>query len=286
MTQVSFSIASFIESLPEGDRPGDIQGRLTQKILESHGLLERFKEWKRQQHRELSKQPRTETRRERCRVNQVVSRALRDGRAQTREQALALVTHRYTASPGPIPRRPRWYDKSNSNALNLRQTLLQKLHATSFPSETHRRQAIRQGTSLVFGTVFDRCTQRYRTSSQEQCNPCLVKLVRDLAAEEVPDFSYTTIVINKNVVTNPHKDKYNVGPTLLLGLGNFRGGDLVVSGQSFKISCHRWLYFWGKDEHYNTPLTYGSKYTITLFTLLPPYASPDAQTHSIIGQMT
>lgn len=33
MTQVSFSIASFIESLPEGDRPRDIQGRLTQKKL-------------------------------------------------------------------------------------------------------------------------------------------------------------------------------------------------------------------------------------------------------------
>jgi hypothetical protein len=101
--------------------------------------------------------------------------------------------------------------------------------------------------------------------------------------QEVPRFSYTTIVVNKNVVTNPHRDKYNVGPTLLLGLGNFRGGDLVVNDEPFKISSHRWLYFWGKDLHSNTPLTYGTKYTITLFTLLPPHATPTAQTHALLG---
>lgn len=281
---LSFSIASFLDTLRESDRPF-VSGRVTQKTLESHGLLESFLDWKRQQYKELKVETRDDTQRERDRVNQVVSRALRDGRARTRQTALAFVTPRWSASPGPTPRCPKWYSGCTSTATDLRSTLLQKLDATSFGSSTHRRQAIRQGSSLVFGTVFDRRNQKYKTSARESKNPRLVDLVRRLVELEVPDFKYTTITVNKNVVTNPHKDKYNVGPTLLLGLGNFRGGDLVVGGNPFKISCHRWLYFWGKDEHYNTALTYGTKYTITLFTLLPPLASPDAQTHTLVAQM-
>lgn len=101
----------------------------------------------------------------------------------------------------------------------------------------------------------------------------------------MPDFSYTTIALNKNVVTRPHVDKYNIGPTLILGLGSFKGGDLVVQDKKFKLSQNKWLYFWGKDEHYNTSLTKGggAKYTITLFTLLPPYASPTQATHTLLG---
>lgn len=283
MVAVSLSIKSFLCSLQADQRPISLEGRLTQSALEERGLLQAFHAWKREQYKLLHALRRDDAQRERDRVNQATSRAMRNGRAQTREEALALVNPRWTTGAGPVPRKPRWY-ASKSPSAELRQQILQKLERTSFGRANHRTRAVREGTGLVFGTVYSPRLKRYTESSQANSNPVLYKMLKQLAAAEVPDFSYTTIQVNKNVVTNPHRDKFNVGPTVILGLGNFRGADLVVCEQQYKLSCHRWLYFWGKDEHYNTPLTYGTKYTITLFTLLPPYAEPTANTHALLGR--
>lgn len=285
MTSVSLSIKTFIDSLPEDQRPTGLDGRITQRVLEEHGLCDAFREWKREQYKTIHAARRDDHQRERDRINQATSRALRTGRASNMSEALATVGPRWTSRPGPVPRAPRWYTATTRPAA-LRQQVLRKLERTSFSRETHRTGAIREGTGLVFGTVFSRRLNRYNESTQGSSNPILYSLLKELASAEVPDFHYTTIQVNKNVVTNPHRDKYNVGPTLIVGLGDFHGGALVVNGETFSLSSHRWLYFWGKDEHYNTPLTRGTKYTITLFTLLPPYAQPTAQTHTILGRLT
>lgn len=283
MSTVSLSIKTFLDSLPDDQRPEGVRGRLTQSTLEELGLLDAFHAWKRERYKLLHASRRNDAQRERDRINQATSRALRNGSAQTREEALALVNPRWTTHSGPVPRKPRWY-ASQLSSVELRKQVLLKLECTSFGRENHRSRAVREGTGIVFGTVYSRRLKRYTESSQAGNNPLLYRMLKQLVSAEVPDFSYTTIQVNKNVVTNPHRDKFNVGPTLILGLGNFRGADLVVNGEQYKLSSHRWLYFWGKDEHYNTPLTYGTKYTITLFTLLPPYAAPTAETHALLGQ--
>lgn len=284
--EIKFSIAAFLDTLPVAERPPQSTGRLTQKTLEAAGLSERFQEWKREQHRlRKASTPRTDADRERDRVDQCVSRTRRDQLAETREQALVYVTPRWTQAPGPLPRKPRLYENVSPDP-ELRRRLLEKVQNTTFRKDNQRTKAIASGQSMVFGTVFSRKLQKYTTSSYSRQNPRLFRLVQELAAKEVPGFSYTTIVVNKNVVTNPHVDQYNVGPTLILGIGDFRGGDLVVQNETFPVSNHRWLYFWGKDEHYNTPIRKGTKFTITLFTLLPPYAPNSPSTHRAIQRMS
>lgn len=283
---VSFSISAFLASLPADQAPTSVPvGRLTKSFLEAAGLTQAFNEWKREQHRRRkAAQPRTDQDRERDRVNQAVSRSLRrTGGPETRATALVHVRPRFTQAAGRTPRTPRWFDH-HLNA-EIRSQLLAKLEATTFERHEHQRKAIAQGQSMVFGTVFSRRLQSYNESHTARNNPRLYSLLKQLAATEVPEFSFTTIAVNKNVVTQPHVDKYNVGPTLILGLGSFTGGALVVKDTTYALQEQRWLYFWGKDEHYNTPLKRGTKYTVTLFTLLPPYAPPDASTHNTLGRI-
>ena len=289
MEKVQLSIQAFLDALPDAEKPRVPSGRLTQKTLASLGLLDQFLTWRREQLRlynaAANANPRTDSDRERNRVNQQVSRARRAKKADTREEALVYAMPRWTNGPGPVPRKPRQYDEASLDQ-GIRTRLLDKITKTSFREDNHRRKAISSGQSMVFGTVYSSRLNKYTVSSQSHRNPVLFRLLQELAATEVPTFSYTTIVVNKNVVTNPHVDQYNVGPTLILGIGDFNGGALVVQKQTFDISNHKWLYFWGKDEHYNTPIKKGGdKITITLFTLLPPYAPNSPSTHQRIRQM-
>lgn len=281
---MNLSIASFLSTLPDDQRPSVPEGRLTKKLLGNLGLSTQFEAWVLQQKRlARSLQSRTDEIREQDRVKQAVSRALRQGLCETKKDAMALVQPRWREGTGSIPRVPRYYDQFTENK-DIRARLLQKLDNTTFTRSQQERRAIAQGSSKVFGKVYSTKLKTYNTSSTTTSLPRLYDLLRTLASEEIPQFSYTTIAVNKNVVTRPHVDKYNVGPTLILGLGSFKGGDLVVLGKKMDLSKNKWVYFWGKDEHYNTPLKgKGVKYTITFFTLLPPYASPTQTTHSLLG---
>ncbi len=282
----NFSIASFLSTLRDEQRPSIPQGRVTKSFLETQNLLQDFEAWKREQKRlGRSMQTRTDQDRESDRMRQAVSRALRQGVCETRQDAVALIQPRWREGSGSIPRLPRWYDQAMQHNEELRTRALEKLNKTAFGRNNHTRQAISQGSSIIFGKVYSRRLKKYTVSTSCTDNPRLYELLKALAAEEVPNFSYTTIAVNKNVVTRPHVDKYNIGPTLILGLGSFKGGDLVIRDKDFDLSQNKWLYFWGKDEHYNKPLKRSSdaKYTITLFTLLPPYASPTQATHSLLG---
>ena len=229
----NYSITSFLSTLPLEQRPPIPTGRLTKKFLESLGRAQEFEAWKRQQKRESrSQNPRTDEDRENDRVRQATSRALQRGLCTTREDAMVFVQPRHREGSGTIPRLPRWYDQVVRHQ-ELRTPLLQKLEKTAFGPSNHTRRAIANGTSLVFGKVYSRRLKKYTQSSSCTNNPRLYELLKQLASREVPHFSYTTIAVNKNVVTRPHVDKYNVGPTLILGLGSFKGGDLVVQDRGF-----------------------------------------------------
>lgn len=286
----NFSIKSFLSTLPETQRPTVPQGRLIKAFLEHHNLVNEFEEWKREQKRvSRARQPRTDEDRENDRIRQAATRALRQGLCTTREESMAFVQPRLREGSGSIPRRPRWYELVVEHKESLRSEVLKKLETTTFrPHHNHTRRAIAKGVSIIFGKVYSRRLKKYTDSTSCTNNPRLYELLKRLASEEVPNFPYTTVAVNKNVVTRPHVDKFNVGPTLILGLGSFKGGELVVQDKDFALSQNKWLYFWGKDMHFNRPLKRGSgdKYTITFFTLLPPYASPTQATHTLIGQTT
>eukprot|EP00434_Breviolum_minutum_P039609 symbB.v1.2.035177.t2/scaffold4679.1/size42772/5 len=58
--------------------------------------------------------------------------------------------------------------------------------------------------------------------------PNLTKLLAKFIAEEQPDFRYTTVQLNKNYATKMHVDGNNHGPSYIIGLGDYTGGEVWI----------------------------------------------------------
>ena len=97
-----------------------------------------------------------------------------------------------------------------------------------------------------------------------------------------PNFEFTTIQLNKNVKCAPHIDKNNVGPSYIIALGNFKGGELVVEGKEINIK-NKLYYFNGKKGHRVNPFI-GTRYSIVFFK--HTFKPPNQSTRNIIVKKT
>ena len=89
--------------------------------------------------------------------------------------------------------------------------------------------------------------------------------IKEWAYENVPhDVEWNCIQVNKNLVCPVHKDKNNVGKSFIVSFGDYEGCNLVVEGVEYDIRAG--LVFDGyTQEHYNTPLISGTKYSLVFF---------------------
>lgn len=107
-------------------------------------------------------------------------------------------------------------------------------------------------------------------SSKNNSNPKLMKLhllLKKLIKEKDPSYKYTTIQINKNVKTDWHKDKSNIGKSYCLSLGNFTGGALELKTDSGIVPLdtkHKMVFYDGDIEH-RTGSYKGTRYAIIWF---------------------
>lgn len=85
-------------------------------------------------------------------------------------------------------------------------------------------------------------------------------------------FPHTSIQVNKNLTCPPHKDRSNVGDSLLVSFGQYTGGEIVIDGVT-KSAYHNPQIFNGHNlTHYNLPHI-GTKYSLVFFSIkLPPDA--------------
>jgi len=88
---------------------------------------------------------------------------------------------------------------------------------------------------------------------------------------------FTSIQINENYKCAEHKDKHNDGLSLIVGFGDYTGGELVLdlSGgkQKFNIR-HRPLLFNGAETLHSTDEWVGSRYSLVYHTLVAPPKFP------------
>jgi len=85
------------------------------------------------------------------------------------------------------------------------------------------------------------------------------------------DFTYNQVIINRNYQCLPHKDKKNVGESIILGLGNYEGGALCVQNedeQVFQLNLlHRLAKFdASKFTHFVIPFD-GERYTLVFYNI-------------------
>lgn len=90
----------------------------------------------------------------------------------------------------------------------------------------------------------------------------LKKLIREIA----PDFQYTSITVNKNFKCNPHKDRANKSPSLIIGLGDYSGGELNIEGVKYDIKCRALIFNGSLLEHSTEPFT-GTRYSIVYYSI-------------------
>jgi len=95
--------------------------------------------------------------------------------------------------------------------------------------------------------------------------PKLWDEVKEWSYENVPNsVEWNCVQVNKNLVCPIHKDKNNVGNSFIVSFGDYVGCNLVVDGVEY--DTRNGLVFDGYiQEHYNTPLISGTKYSLVFF---------------------
>jgi hypothetical protein len=117
--------------------------------------------------------------------------------------------------------------------------------------------------SMTFGEVM----RPYHGRRPSACNTKFPKVFELLQAlSKILRFEHSSYTINKNLTCLPHRDKNNLGDSLILSLGKFTGGGLVVEGKSYDI-YRKPLKFNGALCTHSTEPFVGKRYSIVLYNI-------------------
>lgn len=83
------------------------------------------------------------------------------------------------------------------------------------------------------------------------------------------DFTFTSIQVNHNVTAPRHKDKGNVGKSIIISVGDYTGSQLgtCIDGIDTLYNTHNapFMFSGSVVEHYNTPDLLGNKYSLIFY---------------------
>ena len=120
--------------------------------------------------------------------------------------------------------------------------------------------------STAFGYVLQRIGRKYQLSAITKKYPEIYMTLKTLINNIVPDFEYTSIQVNHNVICNPHKDKNNIGKSVIISFGEYTGCKFVIEDVIYD-TYHQPICFDGsKLSHWNTDDLVGDKYSIVYYT--------------------
>ncbi len=116
--------------------------------------------------------------------------------------------------------------------------------------------------SLSFGITkkYFKKNSGYREMKDNEIYPLLYQKSKELMKKYNPDFDFTNITINKNLVCKKHKDK-NTTDSYILFLGDYQGGGLNINDMKF-TSTREFFKFNGRNEHWNDEIISGTKYSL------------------------
>ena len=139
---------------------------------------------------------------------------------------------------------------------------LEALVATHLPMNFSRMNT-GPGRSISLGRVADRYHHLMGESMNDAKYPELKKAVFALGKKIAP-FKFSTVQVNHNYRTPTHIDKNNVGESVIIGLGNYKGGDLIVEGKRYNIK-YRPVMFDGSKMRHSTSAYSGDRYSLVFF---------------------
>lgn len=154
--------------------------------------------------------------------------------------------------------------------------LYHALDNIKFPKTYSRKNISSKGIeSFCLGDVNYRgqAFLNYKTRGESKWNkkfPELFDSLKSLIHNHDPDFEFTTIQLNKNILCPKHTDKNNVGMSYIIALGDFQGGRLFIDNDAVDAVDavdikNKFVKFDGKNPHWTEDFT-GTRYSIIFFT--------------------
>lgn len=154
------------------------------------------------------------------------------------------------------------------------------LNAVDFPINTSRVNTQKEGqdaqTSMCLGVVYSWRTSNTGfaggaagdngviASCHTQGRPNLSKLLARYCMVNRPGFPFTSIQVNKNYESALHCDKKNLGPSAIIGLGDYTDGKLWGEEFGAVDVKNTWFVFDGNMPHCTMPFG-GTRYTLIYF---------------------
>jgi hypothetical protein len=117
---------------------------------------------------------------------------------------------------------------------------------------------------IVKKMVIKKGENPYQPAVNNTKKPIVYECLKNLIKNIAPDFEYTSITLNFNFKCLPHKDKGNKKESLIIGLGDYTGGELVVEGVEFDIKEQALIFNGGELEHYVNEFD-GNRWTIVYY---------------------
>tara|TARA_R110000782_G_scaffold47511_1_gene104482 strand:+ start:574 stop:1128 length:555 start_codon:yes stop_codon:yes gene_type:complete len=97
--------------------------------------------------------------------------------------------------------------------------------------------------------------------------PGLKDIFKEYSSIWFPYFEWTQVQLNKNFRTPPHKDSKNIGNSIIVGFGDYTGGNLVVEKEKdieVKINLAPFKFNGSQFTHY-TKDWIGTRYSLVFF---------------------
>lgn len=172
-------------------------------------------------------------------------------------------------------------------------TVLEVLQATEIPMSSARKNVLPSGVDAVQGMLlgFYAFASNVGITEASKSHEWLARFLSSFVQKSHPDFEFTSIQVNKNYASRAHVDKNNLGESLIIGLGDYTGGEVWVHDETgdvpFKldesISCMyhyeegatylgsvldprgRWSCFNGNRLHFTKPFE-GERFSLVYYT--------------------
>lgn len=171
-------------------------------------------------------------------------------------------------------------------------TLVEKLETLDFYRGTERRTGQflgsickKGGGSMLYGTTWKGFLKynsegekvyrtkadkpgRYKTKCMDSY-PELEDIFKRFTQLYIPDFYYTQIQLNKDFTSPPHYDSRNIAESIIIGLGDYKGGELNIEKENGEIDTvdikNTFYRFDGANNKHWTSTYEGKRYSIVFF---------------------
>ena len=134
-------------------------------------------------------------------------------------------------------------------------------------SAENNRVGFGRHRNIVFGITKPRGGRFARPSAATVRFPHIWdELCRIGRVFEPTGFSFTSVHVNKNVVCGPHRDKGNVGNSVIVSFGDYEGGLFHTKDLSLSTNCRAILLDGRATEHWTDEILSGTKYSLVFYT--------------------